>query len=212
MAELKLNPSMSEDEIASLIKKDDEALSGAMESLSVKRDDDPCSVLKYNCLKALLSLSEDTPEKLYPYFDFFAKLLESKNAYLRFLAVKVIANLSEIDSENKFNEIFEKFYSLLGDKTSMVPAQVAGVSGIIVNSKPELEDKITNKLLESEKSCKGRQKELVFGYIVEAFAGYFKKAKDRERIIEFVKRQEKSESPRTRKKAREFLKREKIII
>ena len=212
MADLKLNPSMSADEIASLIKKDEEALSGAKESLLVKRDDDLCSCVKYNSLKALLAVSEETPKKLYSSFDFFVKLLDNDNAYLRFLAVKVIANLTKVDVQNKFNEIFDKYYSLLGDKTSIVPAQVAGVSGIIVNSKPELEEKITNKLLEAENICESRQKELVKGYAVEAFGYYFKKAKEKDRIIEFVKGQKNSESPTTRKKAREFLKMEEINI
>ncbi|ODS41366.1 hypothetical protein BEH94_11985 [Candidatus Altiarchaeales archaeon WOR_SM1_SCG] len=212
MADPKLNRFMNEEEIASIIREDEKALSEAKESLLVKRDDDLCSCVKYNCLKAFLAVSEETPERLYSSFDFFVKLLDNENAYLRFLAVKVIANLTEVDGQNKFNEIFSKYYSMLGDKTSIVPAQVAGVSGIIVNSKPELEKKITNKLLDVEKLCESRQKELVKGYAVEAFGEYFKKAKEKDRIIEFVKRQKNSESPTTRKKVREFLKREEINI
>ena len=212
MEDPKLNRFMNEEEIASIIREDEKALSEAKESLLVKRDDDLCSCVKYNSLKAFLAVSEETPEKLYSSFDFFVKLLESENAYLRFLAVKVIANLTEVDEQDKFNEIFSKYYSMLGDKTSIVPAQVAGVSGIIVNSKPELEKKITNKLLDVEKFCESRQKELVKGYAVEAFGEYFKKAKEKDRIIEFVKGQKNSESPRTRKKAREFLKMEEINI
>jgi len=210
MEDPKLNRFMNEEEIASIIREDEKALSEAKESLLVKRDDDLCSCVKYNCLKAFLAVSEETPEKLYSSFDFFVKLLDNENAYLRFLAVKVIANLTKVDEQDKFNEIFDKYYSMLGDKTSIVPAQVAGVSGIIVNFKPELEEKITNKLLDVEKLCESRQKELVCGYAVEAFGEYFKEAKEKERIIEFVKRQKNSESPRTRKQAREFLKREKI--
>jgi len=212
MEDPKLNRFMNEEEIASIIREDEKALSEAKESLLVKRDDDLCSCVKYNCLKAFLAVSEETPEKLYSSFDFFVKLLDNENAYLRFLAVKVIANLTKVDEQNKFNEIFSKYYSLLGDKTSIVPAQVAGVSGIIVNFKPELEEKITNKLLDVEKLCESRQKELVKGYAVEAFGEYFKKAKEKDRIIEFVKGQKNSESPRTRKKAREFLKMEEINI
>ena len=212
MEDPKLNRFMNEEEIASIIREDEKALSEAKESLLVKRDDDLCSCVKYNSLKAFLAVSEETPEKLYSSFDFFVKLLESENAYLRFLAVKVIANLTEVDELDKFNEIFDKYYSMLGDKTSIVPAQVAGVSGIIVNFKPELEEKITNKLLGVEKLCESRQKELVKGYAVEAFGEYFKKAKEKDRIIEFVKGQKNSESPTTRKKAREFLKMEEINI
>jgi hypothetical protein len=42
---------------------------------------------------------------------------------------------------------------------------------------------------------------------VEAFGEYAEQSEDRSKILEFVRAQLESESPRTRKKAREFLKR-----
>lgn len=54
---------------------------------------------------------------------------------------------------------------------------------------------------------RGKQKELIKGYAIEAFNEYFAEIKDKGKILEFVKNQLKSTSPKTRKKAKQFLKR-----
>ena len=112
--------------------KDKKVLSGMLEGLlsEKKTKKDHCGEVKYNCLKALWILGEDNPEVLYPEWDFFVKLFDNNNAYLRFLAVHVIANLTEVDTKNKFEKTFNGYYGLLEDKSTIVPARVAGNSGI----------------------------------------------------------------------------------
>ena len=84
---------------------------------------------------------------------------------------------------------------------------VAGISGKIAKAKPHLEEKITNKLLSIDKAHHiSERKDLIKSYAIESFSEYFEEAKNKKKIIEFVKSQLKSKSPRTRKKAREFLK------
>jgi hypothetical protein len=51
-----------------------------------------------------------------------------------------------------------------------------------------------------------RHKDLVKASAIEAFEAYFEKSKDQARIIEFVKAQLNCESPKTRDKAKAFLK------
>ena len=48
-------------------------------------------------------------------------------------------------------------------------------------------------------------KELIKSEAVVAFSEYFEVAKDKEKIIEFVKQQAKSKSPKARRTAKEFL-------
>jgi len=188
--------------------KDKKALLEMLESLlsEKKTKNDHCGAVKYNCLKALWILSEDNPEVLYPKWDFFVELFDNNNTYLRFLAVCVIANLTKVDTENKFEKTFNRYYKLLRDKSTIVPAHVAGNSGKIAKANPKLQTKITSRLLSIDKVLESKQKDLVGGYTIEAFSEYFKEAKDKKKIIEFVKKQLKSKSPRTRKKAKEFLK------
>ena len=50
-------------------------------------------------------------------------------------------------------------------------------------------------------------KEMVKGYAIQGVSEYFKDFKNKDEIIKFVKKQLGSESPSTKKKAKEFLKR-----
>ncbi|ODS35771.1 MAG: hypothetical protein A7315_05155 [Candidatus Altiarchaeales archaeon WOR_SM1_79] len=155
--------------------RDKKVLSGMLDGLlsEKKTKNDHCGEVKYNCLKALWILGEENPEALYPEWDFFVKLFDDNNAYLRFLAVHVIANLTEVDTKNKFEKTFNMY--------------------------------LTSRLLNIDKVLKSKQKDLVGGYAIEAFSEYFEESEDKDMITEFVKKQLKSKSPRTRKKAKEFL-------
>ena len=51
----------------------------------------------------------------------------------------------------------------------------------------------------------GESKELIKSEAVAAFNEYFEVTKDKKRIIEFVKQQAKSKSPKARKNAKKFL-------
>jgi len=73
--------------------------------------------------------------------------------------------------------------------------------------KPNLQTKITNRLLNIEKTHRGKQTALMKAYAIEVFNEYFEEALDNERILDFVKARLESKSPKTRKVAKIFLKR-----
>jgi len=50
-----------------------------------------------------------------------------------------------------------------------------------------------------------KHKDLLKGDAIEAFDQYFKEAENKKTILEFAREQLNCESPRTRKKAKEFL-------
>jgi len=152
----------------------------------------------------LLLVSERHPEVLYPKWDFFADMLDSDNAYCKFIAVHLIANLTSADNENKFEKIFDKYYNLLNDSV-IVAGHIAANSGEIAKAKPSLQIQITNKLLNIDKT-KQKHKDLIKAGAIESFSEYFEEADNKEKIIEFVKAQLNCESPKTRKISKQFLK------
>ena len=113
--------------------------------------------------------------------------------------------MTEADPENKFEKLFDTYYGLLGDKSVIPAAHVAANSGKIALAKPELQLEITNRLLDIDATVQ-RHKDLVKASAIEAFEDYFEKSRDQTRIIEFVKAQLNCESPKTREKAKAFLK------
>ena len=190
---------IDDENLAKKAMKDENLLSELLQNLLSKEDK-----TRFPSFKALRIISEKQPELLYPKWEFISDLIDSDNAHRKFIAVNLIPNLTKIDTENKFEKIFEKFYDLLGDSV-IVAGHVAANSGKIVKAKPKLEAKITNKLLNIDKT-NHKHKDLIKSGAIETFDEYFETAKDKKRILEFVKEQLECTSPKTRKKAKEFLK------
>lgn len=153
--------------------QDKEVLSELSEGILSKKD-----VIRFNSFKALLLISEEHPEALYPKWDFFEDLLDSDNNYLKYVAIYPIANLTRVDTENRFEQIFNEYYSILDDERTMTAARLAANSGKIAEAKPKLRSKITNRLLNIDKAHRGKHKELIKDYAVEAFNEYFAEIKD----------------------------------
>jgi len=162
----------------------------------------------YNCVRALLLLAEEKPLLLYPHWDILVGLLRSENTYFKLRGANLIAAIISVDSENRFEDVFDDYYDLLDDQGVIVACYIAGNSGRIASAKPGLQSRITARLLTIEHTHHPPQRrDLIKGHAIEAFGEYFQDSGDRSKILEFVRAQLESESPRTRKKAREFLKR-----
>jgi hypothetical protein len=195
--------SVSVESVAKRALKDKQVFSELLEGILSKKE-----TIRYNSFKVLLLLSEKHSEMLYPHWDYFKDLLNSDNTYFKYIAIYIIANLTRVDSKNKFEKIFAKYYNLLNDNSVIPAAHLAGNSGKIARAKPKLQTKITNKLLSIDKTHHdSERRDLIKGYAIESFSEYFEEAKNKKGIIEFVETQLNSKSPRTKKKAKEFLKR-----
>ena len=186
--------------VAELALKDEKVLQELLDGVLSKKD-----AVRYGSFKALNFLSEKHPEKLCAKWDFFANLLGSDNTHHKYIAIYILANLTKVDSENRFEKLFNVYYVLLGDRSVISAAHVAVNSGKIALAKPELQAKITNRLLDIDSTVQ-RHKDLVKASAIDAFDAYFEQSEDKARIIEFVKAQLNCESPKTRKKAKAFLK------
>jgi hypothetical protein len=179
--------------------KNEKSVPELLEALKSKDDAE-----RYGSFEVLLHLSEKNPASLYPHWDFLAEMLDSDNAYQKLIAVKLLANLIRADIENRFEEIFDKYYNLLSDSV-IVAGHITANSGGIARAKPKLRAEITNRLLNIDRTTQ-KHKDLIKAGAIDSFGEYFKESRDKERIIEFVKQQLSCESPKTRKKAKEFLK------
>jgi len=179
--------------------KGEKSLLHLLEALRSKDDTE-----RYPSFEALLALSQEDPAALYPHWDYLAEMLDSPNAYWKLIAVRLLANLTAVDSENRFEKLFDKYYNLLNDSV-IIAGHVTANSGRIARAKPELQSAITDRLLNIDKTSK-KHKDLIKAGAIESFGEYFAESEDREKILAFVRRQLDGESPKTRKIAREFLK------
>lgn len=180
--------------------KDEKLLSDLLKGVLSKEEK-----IRFNNFKALLYLSEEYPEILYSKWGLIADLLDSENHFHRYIAINLLANLARVDEKAKFDSIFGKYFSNIDCDRTMVAGQAALNSGKIAKAKPNLQTKITDKLLNIDKTHQGKQTELIKAYAIEAFQEYFEVSSDKERILFFVKAQLESKSLKTRKMAKEFL-------
>jgi hypothetical protein len=167
--------------------------------------------IRYGCGKVLMDLSKNYPEKIYPYMDYFIDLLDGKYRVLIWNAIAIIANLTKVDTKKKFEIIFDKYFSFINNDYMITVANVVGNAGKIVLAKPNLVAKVTNELLKVEdiktsphltEECK----KVIAEHAILAFNQFFDIVEQKEKVIEFVKRQAKSPRKSLRKKADDFLK------
>jgi hypothetical protein len=162
--------------------------------------------VRENSFKALMWLSEKRPDILFAHWRYLVGVLQSGNSFSKYAAIHIIASLVPADTEGRFEKAFSTFYACLGDKSVMVASHIAGTSGRIGAAKPELQARITKRLLNIDKIHPStEQRELVKANAIEALSEYFEESRDRRKILAFVRRQLESKSPRTRKAAKAFL-------
>jgi hypothetical protein len=189
--------------VANKALKDDKLLAELLDNLWSKNE-----TIRYNSHKVLCLISQEHPRILYPQWDYFTQFLKSDNTYHKLSAIHILANLIKADTRGKFEKMFDRFYGLLDDKSFITAAYLAGASGKIARAKPKLQAKITNRLLSIDKTHHQQErKDLVKASIIEAFEEYFDQTRYKKRILEFVEKQLNCESPKTRKIAKEFMKR-----
>jgi hypothetical protein len=162
---------------------------------------------RYNCFRALLQISENEPLVLYPEWDYFVPLLASPNAYHRSVAVQMLARLTQVDSEKRFEAILEQYLAMLDDEKVMVARYLAQNAGRIVKARPSLQEQITARLLDVDRTHHVQsRKDLVKADIIQAFSAFFAASRDKDKILAFVEQQLESSSPKARQAAKAFLK------
>ncbi len=189
-----------QEKTATAAMQDAELLSELMEGLLSKK----CAV-RYKNFKAVYLISEEHPKVLYPKWDFFEKLLKSGNNTYEFYAIHVLANLSRVDAEDRFEKVFDEFFGILNGDALVPACHVAYVSHKIVKAKPVLSEEITSRLLNLDKATY-KHKELVQANALTSFSQYFEKISDKAKIISLARELQKNKSARAKKEAAELLK------
>ncbi|HEY41220.1 MAG TPA: hypothetical protein G4O18_05105 [Dehalococcoidia bacterium] len=163
---------------------------------------------KYGCAKVLRLLSEKKPETLYPWFDLFTDMLESENSFLKWDAIHILGNLAAVDTENRFEKAYDKYFAPIPGPVLITAANVIGGAAKIALAKPALTEKVTKEILKVEKAryqtdeCRN----VALGQAIESFDLFFDQIEDKRPVVALVRRQLDNTRNSTRKKAQKFLK------
>jgi HEAT repeat protein len=185
--------------------EDEQALEDLLYAISLENKN---RNVRYQSFLALMKLAEQHPSLLYPCWDRLVELLGSDNDSAKFNALHLLAALTPVDVEGRFESIFDQFFKLLGSPSVTLAAHTASVAGQIARAKPGLQAAITAKLLDIDKvsPLDAERRGLVKAYAIESFGEYFEDAANKDAIVKFVWEQQENKSPKTRKIAKEFLK------
>ncbi|OHB74684.1 MAG: hypothetical protein A2Z25_09430 [Planctomycetes bacterium RBG_16_55_9] len=127
-----------------------------------------------------------------------------------------VANLTTVDTENKFEAIFQKYYATIPGPAMITAANIIGNSARIALAKPELTGRIVREILKVEKGkyqSKGvpspECRNVVIGHAIDSLDAFFEQIDDKAAVIAFVKRQLKNSRKPVVKKAERFLRKRK---
>ena len=201
-----VDKSLTKEELLKRVRQDFDLLPILLDGIHSSK-----AAIRYSCAKVLMDLSEENPEKLYPYIASFTDLLDSKYRILTWNALAIIANLTKVDIDKKFDAVFVKYYSFMNDEYMVTVANVVGNSSKIALAKPYLVLKITDELLKVEdisitphltEECK----RVIAQKAIKYMDSFFEEIEDKERVISFVKRHLNSPRETLRTAAESFLK------
>ena len=205
LAQALMDKSLTKKELLSKVKADFSLIPLLLEGVAHQK-----AAVRYGCSKVLMDLSEENPEKLYPHFNFFVNMLDSKYRILTWTALAIIANLTKTDTDNKFDAIFGKYYSFLDKKYMVTVANVVGNSGKIVLAKPYLVPEITNELLKVEHlsitpHLTDECKRVIAQQAINTFYEIFDRIDQKEQVLSFVQLYVDSPRKKLKTSAKKFL-------
>jgi len=162
---------------------------------------------RYNSFKVLKRLGETAPARLYPRWNYLEALLRSSNEPSRYIAVSLLPLLAGIDRENRWAGILKDYLALTRAPNLPLAGHAVIGCGILAKMKPEYQGEITACLLSlGNARVPVERRALLKAYAVESLGTYFSEAREKKIIISFVRSQLKSKSPKGRKAAELFLK------
>ena len=202
-----VNKSLTREELFQKVSQNFDLLPKILDGVSSQK-----AAIRYGCAKVLMDLSEEYPEKLYHHIDFFINLLDSKYRILTWNAMAIIANLTRVDTDKKFDAIFNHYYNFTNDEYLVTVANVVKHSAQIALAKPYLIPKITIELLNVENISLSPHlteecKRVIIEKTLKSFTKFLDKIEDKEEVLSFVQKYLDSSRKPLRIQAEKIIKR-----
>lgn len=162
--------------------------------------------IRYNSVRILTRIAEGQPDKIYPYWNIIKEQLYSKNIIPLLSGIILISRLIEVDNKNYFRSLEDDFFNLFEHK-NVIPVRYLLLDiWRIGKAKPEYIPRIV-EILFSVDGLNQEHKGLLKGDALLAFSQLwgFLDQETRFKVVEFAKGLLNSESPKTKKEAKKFL-------
>ena len=188
-------------ELMTRVSSDLEAIPSMLAALNEK------GTARFKAAKHLQIISRANPALLYPYIQAFANLLDSSSSIVLWNAIIILAHLVQVDTEKRFDHIFERYFARLWDGKLVTAANILENSGRIARNRPDMAEMITHELLNVDRiplptpECR----EVARGKALTAFAEYIDILKRNRAAKDFVTRCTNSHRASVKKRAEALL-------
>jgi len=162
---------------------------------------------KYGCSKVLRLVSETLPELLYREIDFFTRLLDSENSFLKWDAITIFGNLAPVDPDNRIEPLLGRFLEPIAGRVMITAANVIAGAANIALAIPRLADAIASAILRVERAkyATAECRNVAIGHAINSLDRFFDRIQDKDAVRDFVRRQLANRRNATRRKAAAFL-------
>lgn len=162
--------------------------------------------IRYNSVRILTRIAEEQPDKIYPYWNVIKEQLFNKNIIPLLSGIILISRLIRVDKNNYFSSIEDHFFNLFEHK-NVIPVRYFLLDiWRIGKARSEYIPRI-KEILFSIDGLNQEHKGLLKGDALLAFAELWDllDQETRIKVIDFAKGLLNSESPKTKKEAKKFL-------
>ena len=173
----------------------------------------PSIMVYYHCFYVIDAASQKRPDLFYPYWNEIVQLLHHKNSYHRDFALEIIGNLTKIDQENRFSDIEEEYFGLINDEKFMTGNRCVRNFLKIFKYKADQRARIVETLLNIDQRCNytEKQKGVLKSDVLEILDEIYTEVSEQDKINALIRAEVNCISPKTRKKAKELIKKYKMI-
>jgi len=165
--------------------------------------------IKYGSARALCAIAQQSPEMLYPRFDFFVRLLDDDKRILRWSAARILGSLAPADREDKLEAVLDRCLAPILGKELIAAANAIRAAAPMACAKPRLAGRIAAGILKVSRAryATPECRNVAIGHAIESLNQFFPHIQNQKTVVAFVEAQLKNSRPATRKQAGEFLKR-----
>lgn len=168
----------------------------------------PHIMVYYHCYYILDAASLERPDLFYSHWDDFADLLEHKNSYHRDIGMTILANLTQVDEQDRFAKLFDRYFSHLHDAKFLTAINCVQNGQKIMGFNPRYIEKVLPLLLSTDSLTHYpvKQKELMKAYILSILDERYASLGKAKGVTDYIISCINSCSPKTKAAARKMVK------
>jgi len=168
----------------------------------------PHIMVYYHCFYAIEKACKKDPRGFYEYWDRFSGLLEHPNSYHRNFGLVLISLLAGVDVVHKLDVLLPKYLNHMSDEKYLTSLYCVQGCTRIIQVRPDLFSQILDRLLaqDADSPYSNSQAALLKAEILNFLDQFYTFQHPDEKIIHWITSASTCSSPKTRKKAKELLK------